>query len=89
MNEIIPAGTIVVGIDGSERATVALNWATDQAVLEHRALTLAHAAASSVAPHSALEAASGVVRGAVPGEDPCWDDAWWAFRVATAFVLSR
>jgi nucleotide-binding universal stress UspA family protein len=34
------AGTIVVGVDGSPSAMLALAWATDQAVVEHRALTL-------------------------------------------------
>jgi nucleotide-binding universal stress UspA family protein len=38
-----PAGTIVVGIDGSRSGDHALAWAADQAVIEHRALTLAHA----------------------------------------------
>jgi len=37
------AGTIVVGVDGSESSDRAVAWATDQAVAEHRALTLAHA----------------------------------------------
>jgi nucleotide-binding universal stress UspA family protein len=36
------AGTIVVGIDGSKASNRALHWATDRAVAEHRALTLAH-----------------------------------------------
>ncbi|MEO7352409.1 MAG: universal stress protein [Marmoricola sp.] len=37
------AGTIVVGVDGSDSSTRALAWATDQAVVEHRPLTLVHA----------------------------------------------
>ena len=36
------SGTIVVGVDGSESSRPALDWAADQAVLEHRALTLVH-----------------------------------------------
>ena len=36
------SGTIVVGVDGSESSIPALDWAADQAVLEHRALTLVH-----------------------------------------------
>jgi nucleotide-binding universal stress UspA family protein len=40
------AGTIVVGVDGSQSANRALEWAVDQAVGEHRALTLAHATPS-------------------------------------------
>lgn len=38
----IPSGTIVVGVDGSPSAGRALEWAIEQAVLEHRPLTLAH-----------------------------------------------
>lgn len=37
-----PAGTIVVGVDGSTGADQALDWAADQAALEHRPLTLVH-----------------------------------------------
>lgn len=39
-----PAGSIVVGIDGSAPSERALVWAVRQAGLEHRALTLVHAA---------------------------------------------
>jgi len=42
-NAHVHAGTIVFGVDGSESANRALAWAVDQAVAEHRALTLAHA----------------------------------------------
>lgn len=38
------AGTIVVGVDSSEAALRAVDWAVDQARAEHRALTLVHAA---------------------------------------------
>ena len=37
------AGTIVVGVDGSESSQRAVAWAAEQAVTERRALTLAHA----------------------------------------------
>jgi nucleotide-binding universal stress UspA family protein len=37
------AGTIIVGVDGSQSAGNALTWAVDQAAAEHRALTLVHA----------------------------------------------
>ncbi len=37
---ISPAGTIVVGVDGSEHSLQALGWAADQARVERRALTL-------------------------------------------------
>lgn len=44
MNELDrPAGTIVVGVDGSRQALRALAWAAEQAVAEHRQLTLAYA----------------------------------------------
>ena len=36
------SGTIVVGVDGSRSSRGALDWAVDQAVAEHRALTLVH-----------------------------------------------
>jgi nucleotide-binding universal stress UspA family protein len=36
------AGTIVVGLDGSEQSRRALSWAVEQARAEHRALTLVH-----------------------------------------------
>jgi nucleotide-binding universal stress UspA family protein len=39
----IPAGSIVVGVDGSPSAGRALAWAVDQAVAENRPLTLVHA----------------------------------------------
>lgn len=43
---MIPSGTVVVGVDGSPSAEHALDWAIDQAVLEHRPLTLAHGVGS-------------------------------------------
>lgn len=39
----IPAGSIVVGVDGSASGERALDWAVDQAVAERRPLTLVHA----------------------------------------------
>lgn len=39
----VPAGTIVVGVDGSPSARRALGWALDQAVIENRDVTLVHA----------------------------------------------
>jgi nucleotide-binding universal stress UspA family protein len=38
------AGTIVVGVDGSGASLRALGWASEQAELEHRPLTVAHGA---------------------------------------------
>lgn len=37
-------GAVVVGVDGSEAGTAAVDWAADQARLEDRPLTLVHAA---------------------------------------------
>ena len=50
MTTTIPAGTVTVGLDGSLSAGRALGWAIDQAVLEHRPLTLVHA----IAPEGAV-----------------------------------
>jgi nucleotide-binding universal stress UspA family protein len=41
-NSVIPAGTVVVGLDGSPSADRALDWAIDQARRERRQLTLVH-----------------------------------------------
>jgi nucleotide-binding universal stress UspA family protein len=38
-----PAGSIVVGVDGSPSAAEAVTWAAEQAALEHRPLTLVNA----------------------------------------------
>ncbi|HCB06691.1 MAG TPA: hypothetical protein DEQ43_21025 [Nocardioides bacterium] len=40
----IPRGSIVVGVDGSEHADRAVDWAAEQAALEHRTLALVHGA---------------------------------------------
>lgn len=39
---LIPAGTVLVGLDGSASSERALDWAIDHAVREHRQLTLVH-----------------------------------------------
>ena len=39
----VPAGTVIVGVDGSVNSDHALTWAADQAHLENRGLTLVHA----------------------------------------------
>ena len=49
-------GTIVVGVDGSESSDHALHWATDQAVLEHRALTLVFGLGTSTPAWAAVGA---------------------------------
>jgi nucleotide-binding universal stress UspA family protein len=43
-SERVAPGRIVVGVDGSQHAKRALTWAAEQAVLEGRPLTVAHAA---------------------------------------------
>lgn len=48
------AGTIVVGVDGSASSMRALAWATEQAVAEHRALTIAHAIDGATPAHAAI-----------------------------------
>jgi nucleotide-binding universal stress UspA family protein len=60
----IKSGTIVVGVDDSESSMRALAWAVEQAVAEHRALTLVHsigaaAAFPGAAPASPAEAPDG------------------------------
>ena len=40
----VPAGCVVVGVDDSEDSVRAVRWAAGQALLEHRALALVHAA---------------------------------------------
>lgn len=39
----VPAGTVVVGTDGSEGAARAVRWGAAEAALSHRSLTLVHA----------------------------------------------
>jgi len=45
------AGTIVVGVDGSEQSERALTWAVEQAVAEHRPITLVNAINDVVAAY--------------------------------------
>lgn len=44
----VPAGAILVGVDGSEDAERALRWATEQAALTGRVLAIVHGAEHSV-----------------------------------------
>lgn len=64
----VPAGTVVVGVDGSAWSRTALNWAIGQAAAEHRALTLVHAGAPSGnhEGHAVLEHAGDEVRRRAP-----------------------
>lgn len=52
-NSSIPAGTIVVGVDGSETAARALDWAIGEAVLGRCDLTLVHGVGDALAAGSA------------------------------------
>ncbi len=56
----VPAGSIVVGIDGSTWSDEALSWGIAQASLEGRSLALVHAASPMLAPGSLLYAGTGV-----------------------------
>ena len=42
---LLPAGCIVVGVDGSDHATRAVAWAAEQASLEGRPLAVVHSTA--------------------------------------------
>jgi nucleotide-binding universal stress UspA family protein len=46
----VPAGSIVVGVDGSEHAQRALGWAVEQAAVMHRPLALVQCAPHAEAP---------------------------------------
>lgn len=59
-DEHIPAGTIVVGLDGSSGSEGAVDWAAQQARLEHRPLTLVHAVPSVFAAGSAWLDTTGI-----------------------------
>lgn len=48
----IPAGTIVVGLDGSAPSRLALAWAIEQALLERRPLTVALAVEDGLTPEA-------------------------------------
>lgn len=56
----VPAGTIVVGIDGSTWSDEALAWGAAQASLEGRPLTLVHAIAPLGAPSSGVYGGIGI-----------------------------
>jgi nucleotide-binding universal stress UspA family protein len=62
-------GSIVVGVDGSESSDRALRWAIQQAVLEHRPLTVVHAslAATEPDPDAVVTAACTTVEHVAPG----------------------
>ncbi len=59
-NPIVP-GAVVVGVDGSESATRALDWAAEQASLEGRTLVVTHAVDDSAVQSSAWAGATWVL----------------------------
>ena len=80
----IPAGTIVVGVDGSPSAQQALEWAAGQAALEHRALTIVHGTPPAV---RTWMTAPGY--GAGPVLDDMRQDAEQLIEEARAFAATR
>jgi nucleotide-binding universal stress UspA family protein len=58
----LPTGCVVVGVDAAQPTDRALDWAADQAALEHRQLLLVHGIGTPLAVGSAW--------GAVGGPDP-------------------
>jgi len=75
----VPAGTIVVGIDGSPSSAAALAWATEQAALEHRQLTLVHTVQPVTFPSAGAT---------VGGTGPGWARIVDAAREGARAVLS-
>jgi nucleotide-binding universal stress UspA family protein len=74
-----PPGTVVVAYDASHHADQALRWAAEQAVLENRTLTIAHA----VTPVTAMELASLATANLVP------EDIREAVREAGRSIVSE
>lgn len=58
--EHVPAGSIVVGIDGSVPSDAALNWAAQEATLSRRPLVIAHAAPFPAASGSSWLGSMGI-----------------------------
>lgn len=63
----VPAGTVAVGIDGSPGSSAALAEAVDEAVAQHRSLTVIHAGGPAPSAHHVLEAAREEVERRAPG----------------------
>ena len=79
----IPSGSILVGVDGSDSAERALEWAIDQAVLERRPLTLVHGAGPSMWYADAVGLDQRLVVEAIR------DDAYAVVRAARDQVKAR
>lgn len=79
----VPAGSILVGVDGSSAADQALDWAIDQAVLERRPLTLVHGAGPSMWYSDAVGLDQRLVVEAIR------DEAYAVVRAARARVVAR
>jgi nucleotide-binding universal stress UspA family protein len=68
MNEtLIPAGAVVVGIDGSPEATRAVAWAGRLARDEHRSLVVLHAVSDAGAGHDLVHEEAERARNHAPG----------------------
>jgi nucleotide-binding universal stress UspA family protein len=80
----IPAGTIVVGTDGSPSAQQAVEWAAGQAAVEHRALTIVHGT-----PTAARTWMTAPGYGAGPVLDDMRQDAEELLEEARAFAARR
>ena len=65
-NEQVAPGTIVVGVDGSDHAKRALDWAAEQAALEGRPLTVVHVADGDALPPRARAGYAGAEPQPVP-----------------------
>jgi nucleotide-binding universal stress UspA family protein len=84
----VPAGSIVVGIDGSPSSDAALSWAVDQAALEKRPLTIVHAQEPmSFLGAGFMASASGVDYTALMDEAGAYSRA--LLTTATAAALDR
>lgn len=60
MTTTVPAGSVVVGVDGSASASHAVSWAAAQAAAERRPLVLAHAAPAPAPAGTGWMEATGV-----------------------------
>ena len=65
----VPVGTVAVGVDGSPWSSAALDEAVDEAVAQHRSLTILHAGGPTSSPHRVLDDAREAVERRAPGLD--------------------
>jgi nucleotide-binding universal stress UspA family protein len=83
----VASGSIVVGVDGSPDAERALHWASDQAALERRTLTLVHAVQMTGFPAAGTFAASGIDYGGM--SDVLLESGGALLAAARAHALQR